>query len=73
MTTIRIVCKREDVGLAASSVDTHVYLQRADGTEDELHGVTSIVWTVACDGEPARATLELVDVELDAEGSLEPS
>jgi hypothetical protein len=58
-------------GVLASAVDAHVYLRRDDGTEIELHGVTRIAWTVACDDYPARAVIELEGVELDAEGLVE--
>jgi len=55
------------MGPIPSAVDTRVYFVADDGTEHEIHGVTRITWTVACDNEPARATLEIGGVEIDAE------
>ena len=76
MTLVRIVCKAPPPvksaagmfsGMLPSAVDARVYLVSDDGTEHEIPGVTRVVWTVACDGEPARASLEIEGVEADVD------
>jgi len=68
MSIVRIVCKAESLQSVPDAHDTHIYLVRDDGTEVEIPGVTRVVWTVACDGEAARARLELDGVEVDVTG-----
>lgn len=83
MSRVRIVCKapsrpepdpRSPIrinGVVPSMTDTEVFAVADDGTEVPLDNVQAITFRVACDGEAATATLEVVDVEIDAEARVE--
>lgn len=52
-------------------VDCELFAVGDDGTEMPLDNVQSVTFRVACDSEPATATLEFVDVELHVEARVE--
>ncbi len=76
MSRIRIVCKTEPprqdsrfprIFMVAGWKDVDVRLVDDDGSEHPITNVTSIVFRCAQGLEPASATLEFENVELDAE------
>lgn len=58
-------------GVLASLVDTEILLVDSAGNETPLDGVTRVTWSCGDDGMPAKATLEIVGVDIDVEGEAE--
>ncbi len=52
-------------GVSAAWEDVHVLAVAADGTEHDITNVEGITWSCRA-GEEARATIDFVDVEIDA-------
>ena len=71
MTHIRIVCRRPapsqpNVTVLPMAEDCQVFAVAEDGTASLISGIDAVAF-VARIGEPVRATLRFIDVDVDVE------
>lgn len=67
MSRLRIKCERESPSMLPCWQEVSLTLVDDDGSETPITNVMGITWRAAAGAEPASATLEFIDVDVDVE------